>query len=66
MAGSEEVSISEARERAGLSVGYAAEQVGVKLDELIEFESNPSIVPLSVALRIASIYRMSIDDLNFN
>ncbi|WP_217597302.1 helix-turn-helix transcriptional regulator [Cohnella sp. GbtcB17] len=61
----EETDLLSARLQSGYSIQTAAKSLGVTDDELEAYEANSESVPVSVAVRMARLYRRSIDSICF-
>ncbi|MFD1885560.1 helix-turn-helix domain-containing protein [Paenibacillus wenxiniae] len=57
--------LSEVRIERGYSIEDAASRMGIGSLALREYETDPSIVPVSIACLLANFYRVSIDNVNF-
>lgn len=57
--------IIEARKRARYSQEAAAEKLGISRPTYVKMEKYPSTIRMGMARKIADLYEVSIDDLNF-
>lgn len=58
--------IKAAREKAGYTISQFARKVDLSDERMLNVESNPSGIPVKLALRISVALGLSIDELNFS
>lgn len=63
---SRSITIRRARVLSGYTLETAAFRLGISASALGRYERNPSIIYPSVAVKIADLYNVSIDDLDFS
>ncbi|WP_025692304.1 helix-turn-helix domain-containing protein [Paenibacillus zanthoxyli] len=61
----EDIAISTARERAGLTISQFAQRLNIPEDKLINIEHNPSGISPRLAKRISEILGMTVDEISF-
>jgi transcriptional regulator with XRE-family HTH domain len=59
------VSLREARILNGLTLNEAADRLGIPSTELGNYENDPSSIYVSMAIKIAGLYKVGIDYLDF-
>ena len=57
--------VREAREQARITQGEAAEHLGISRPTYIKMEKNPEIIEMGEARKLAELFGVSIDDINF-
>ena len=57
--------IKEARKKARYSMEAAAGELGISRPTYAKLEKNPEIIEMGMARKIADLYGVSIDELNF-
>lgn len=60
------LTLREARMIKGLSLKDTADRLGISVMELGNYEDDPSSMYVSTAVKLARIYKVSIDDLDFS
>lgn len=61
----ESIGLRELRKSRGLSVESAALLIGIKKEQLCQYEEYPGDTPVSIALRIASAFNCDYDLITF-
>ncbi len=57
--------LSEVRIERGYSIEEAAARLKIGFLALREYETNPDIIPVSIARQILNFYRVSADEVSF-